>query len=43
MFHFSSQEDVDAMLLKHSPHLVGDQQKLESLTRKFTLIPSRGS
>ena len=43
VFHFSSQEDVDAMFLKHSPHLVGDQQKLESLTRKFTLIPSRGS
>ena len=42
VFHFSSLEDYNAVLTKHCPEVVGDQRKFDSLTRKFTLIPSRG-
>ena len=42
VFHFSSEEDFNAVITKYCPELLGDEQKLESLTRKFTLVPSRG-
>ena len=42
VFHFSSLEDYNAVLIKYCPEVVGDQRKFDSLTRKFTLVPSRG-
>ena len=42
VFHFSSEEEFNAVITKYCPELLGDEQKLDSLTRKFTLVPSRG-
>ena len=38
-FHFSCQGDVNAVLTKYCPEFVGNQQRLNSLTRSFKLTP----
>merc|ERR1712142_201212 len=43
VFHFSRREDFNAVLSKYCPQLIGHKEKFASITRKFTIIPSRGN
>ena len=43
VFHFSGEENFNTILAKYCPDIVGDQKKLESLTRNFVFIPSKGN
>ena len=43
VFNFSSKEDLDNALNKFCPEAVSDPGLLDAMSRKFTLIPSRGS
>ena len=43
VFHFSNVEAFNGVLNKYCPELVGDRKQFDALTRRFTLIPSRGS
>ena len=43
VFKFCSKEDYTKVLQEHFPEGVDNPQALEELSRKFTLIPSRGS
>ena len=43
VFHFTRKEDFDEVLSKYCPQFIGRREKFVSLTRKFTMIPSRGN
>merc|ERR1719219_1356113 len=43
VFHFSSMEDYNNVLTKYCPEFLGQQKEFAALTRKFTMIPSRGN
>ena len=43
VFHFSSIEDYNDVLTKYCPEFLGQQKRFAALTRKFTMIPSRGN
>ena len=42
VFHFATKKDFYAMVAQYCPEFVDDPEKLSSLSRKFTIIPSRG-
>ena len=42
VFHFATKEDLNAMVAQYCPEFVDEPDKLATLSRKFTIIPSRG-
>ena len=42
VFHFSTKEEFHEMVSQYCPEYVDDPEKLSTLSRKFTMIPSRG-
>ena len=42
VFHFAAKEDLHTMMAQYCPEFISDPNKLSTLSRKFTIIPSRG-
>ena len=42
VFHFATKEDLNTMVAQYCPEFVDEPEKLTTLSRKFTIIPSRG-